>query len=200
MKPVAGGTFLEFLHRACEFMERKIDSRQAEKIKAFRQMALYAAITGEVVVTLKGGAQRSITKFSALRALFKKELYRYAKLVPRPSDVDYAEMLLLDLNPYKPVKDSRHARCRCAFKRIKPPFFVCCQLPLARARFVTTRAASRLSLSLHRMRRQRLTPMRWLPRSCPWQTMCPTSLPLCFPWHRSPQRSRGSAQTQWLLS
>ena len=126
MSPVAGGTFLEFLDRTCQFMTKKIDSRQVEKIQAFRQIAIYAALMGEVTISSgKGGAQRVVTKFSQLRALFKRELYRYAKLVPRPSDVDFAELALLDMAPIANKEKDRPIGTRDArlkiFKNTRAP-------------------------------------------------------------------------------
>ena len=39
---------------------------------------------------MKGAVHKSVKSFATLRKIFKAELYRYAKLVPRPSDVDFA--------------------------------------------------------------------------------------------------------------
>ena len=40
-----------------------------------------------------------VKQFSVLRRIFKAELYRYAKLGPRPSDVDCEELLADNLEP-----------------------------------------------------------------------------------------------------
>ena len=96
---------MSHVQETCDFMSKHIDGRQLEKIAAFRHAAIYAALTGEVSLVVKG-SKKVVTKFSSLRATFKKEIYRYSKLVPTPSDVDYAEMLMMDLTPVGGKKEA----------------------------------------------------------------------------------------------
>jgi hypothetical protein len=74
-------------------MRDNIDARQADKITAFKCAAIVGTLQEGVVVTIRG-SKKVVKSFSSLRKMWKAELYRYAKLVPRPSDVDAMELVL----------------------------------------------------------------------------------------------------------
>eukprot|EP00972_Heterocapsa_arctica_P078111 11520897-Heterocapsa_arctica.AAC.1 len=65
-----------------------IDNRQKARVDAFKVIALYGLLHGEVKLA-SNGVQKPIKGLAGLRKAFKTELYKYAKLVPRPSDVDF---------------------------------------------------------------------------------------------------------------
>lgn len=94
-------TTLEHLDDTIKYL-MKIDDRQEEKIKAFKSIAVYAALQGTVVVNVKG-ATKKIDRWSTLRQMMKDEVYRAAELKPRASDVD--ALALADL-----VQDGREAQ------------------------------------------------------------------------------------------
>eukprot|EP00972_Heterocapsa_arctica_P108430 15969741-Heterocapsa_arctica.AAC.1 len=82
-------TFLAYLSSCCDFMVDHIDDRQKARVEAFRVIALYGLLHGEVKLMTSNGVERPIKGLAALRKAFKTELYKFAKLVPRPSDVDF---------------------------------------------------------------------------------------------------------------
>jgi hypothetical protein len=82
-------TFLAYLSSCCDFMVDHIDDRQKARVEAFRVIALYGLLHGEVKLMTTNGVEKPIKGLAALRKLFKIELYKFAKLLPRPSDVDF---------------------------------------------------------------------------------------------------------------
>jgi hypothetical protein len=84
--------FLNHLTRTFAYLD-KIDSSQAACIQAFQFVALFAALEGEVELQVRHAAKR-VSSWSMLRQMMKSELYRLASLKPRPTDDDYAELMM----------------------------------------------------------------------------------------------------------
>ena len=99
--------FIDYLTATQKYMQ-KIDTNGdlAECITAFKHVGINGALNGGVELTLPPG-NKFVKGFKLLTKTWKSALYRYARLQPRPSDIDFADGDDLELSMLDGGQDMR---------------------------------------------------------------------------------------------
>ena len=83
-----GLDFLGHLNDTCDYLVEKVNPNARNTVECFRQCAVFGAAKGSIIVNIKG-VLKVVKSFNVIRKMFKVHCYRTARLMPRPSDVDF---------------------------------------------------------------------------------------------------------------